>query len=338
VVVTAGESGSVSLFCSMTYTDLAFGSRYTCWKPISIGPSPASLAGPASVLEGSATNTFTLNGAPAGSSYEWSITGNGTIVGPAVESVVQVEAGDPGAFTLTGIFTHDSGAGSSEKTVTVNATPPSEPGLNENAALMIHLIPASGGPSCAGAGPAPPCTDTRISGSLHPQTYHAALLVMDGYTNGGRLSGISEVRLGLDYNAAPSAGVDILGWTACADWQIPGAGWPEAGSGNRIGWNPETNCQRTEPGGPGTGVVAVAGYFYLSSYTPDRLSLTSYPGEDAVMVDCQSQTSTLAASGSSPRLGYAEFGGGAGYRSCRVEAPISVRRTTWGAIKAMYGQ
>jgi hypothetical protein len=118
-------------------------------------------------------------------------------------------------------------------------------------------------------------------------------------------------------------------------------GWPHSGTGITITWD-EDHCQTTEPGGPGTGVVAPAGYFYVAAYNPDVLRIRPHQGTQiASVTDCRGVVS-LVESESQPhdpsQLGYATFSAGAssaGYAPCGYQ-PIAVEPTTWSRIKVMF--
>jgi hypothetical protein len=71
-----------------------------CSKLINVTPiAPCEITGVSSVTAGTANNQYT---APAGlTSYNWSITGNGTIIGSATGSSVYITAGAAGNFTLS---------------------------------------------------------------------------------------------------------------------------------------------------------------------------------------------------------------------------------------------
>ena len=114
----------------------------------------------------------------------------------------------------------------------------------------------------------------------------------------------------------------------------PHGGWPAAGSGNPMLWNSATRCQRHEPGGSGTGVNGIIGYFYLAAYDPDTLGVKVSPATGkAVVFDCAGAADEIQAQVPVP-LGYAVFsqsGSILGYSPCTTT--VSVQRTTWSRIK-----
>jgi hypothetical protein len=134
--------------------------------------------------------------------------------------------------------------------------------------------------------------------------------------------------------------VDVLAWTLCATLEFPSTGWPASGGGNLVAWDTINSCQNYEPSGPGTGVVAAAGYFYLAAYSNDVMMLIPRPVDGlAKVADCLARETTIADVGvprSPSHLGTARFstGGGQGYNPCGFADPI--RSTTWSGIKTLY--
>ena len=90
-----------------------------CTKIINVKPlPPCGITGSSNITSGTANNQYT---APANlSSYSWSIGGNGTIVGPATNSSVNVTAGAAGSFTLTLTTTLNGCSITCDKVVTVD--------------------------------------------------------------------------------------------------------------------------------------------------------------------------------------------------------------------------
>ena len=117
VNVTAGAAGTYSLTLNVTMN----GVGRSCSKIITVNPIPAcSVTGPDQITQGSIGNIYT---APSNmSSYNWSISGNGTIVGSATAQTVSVTAGASGGFTLTLNTTLNGCPNSCTKTVTVNSS------------------------------------------------------------------------------------------------------------------------------------------------------------------------------------------------------------------------
>jgi hypothetical protein len=212
-------------------------------------------------------------------------------------------------------------------------------GPNGNAKILVNVPRVDTNP-CFHL--TPRCDQMITSGSLYPpRLYYAFLMVTDG----DNATGIMSVQCGVGYDPTPGSGVEVYSWILCADAQVPEAGangpWPAPLSGNVIHWNGDTNCQQLEPGGPGTGVIAKAGFFYVAAYTPDNLSIVVHPTDGLAIVEsCTAVVDTVAGGpvvrNPSP-LGFARFSEGGtepGYNPCGLGVPV--RATTWGRIKATY--
>lgn len=151
-------------------------------------------------------------------------------------------------------------------------------------------------------------------------------------------SELAGLSCGLQYDSASSQGVDIFGWTLCADLEFPNSGptgaWPAAGGGNRITWNAATNCQNTVVG---DGVMAVAGSFYTFAYSADTFRITPnrnlMSGPEMTVANCSALETELDTLAVNPPYGWVDFGGGMGYNPCE---PTPVETTTWGSLKKQY--
>jgi hypothetical protein len=143
--------------------------------------------------------------------------------------------------------------------------------------------------------------------------------------------GIAGMELGIEYGD----GIVMNGWTRCTDLEFPQFGWPASGTGNILTWNPGTNCQdqMSEPYVPGS-VIAVAGAFSVTIYAPEQLISTPRPVSGrAKVADCNAAETDITDYFPS-HLGIAGFCE-PGYNPCN--APTPVRETSWGRIKAAYG-
>ena len=173
-------------------------------------------------------------------------------------------------------------------------------------------------------------------GRLFPEKYFAYILVMDG----NPAVGIAGVQFGIQYDNAVQSGVDVLSWHLCASLEFPWSGWPASMGGNLITWDPTNLCQRTEPGGSGTGSWPQQG---TSIWPPIlRTRLRSFPGRWTVakVADCSAAESIIEGGGIHPapsHLGLAGFSDGSGYygyNPCGVV--VMVVPTTWSGIKTLY--
>jgi hypothetical protein len=210
---------------------------------------------------------------------------------------------------------------------------------NSDAHIAIHLLAPTTKNACARSAAVPPCASLVTSGRLSPTSYFAYLVV----TNVTAAGGLGGLQCGIQYDAGSGQGVDVFSWTNCATLEFSSGGWPASGSGNLITWDTVARCQRTEPGGPGTGVVAAAGYFYITAYTADRLAVTVRPVDGlAKVADCASQESVIEGGGihsNPPTLGFASFSASgvvAGYNPCVAAPPIDC--TIAGPSTALTGQ
>src|SRR6185295_9337421 len=92
VEVTAGSAGSFKLTLVVSQTNCAQCTT-TCDKTVTVNPVPTcSIEGP-KVCESSTNNLYVGTSTLAGSSFQWSITGNGSIAGSATNDSVYVNAG-----------------------------------------------------------------------------------------------------------------------------------------------------------------------------------------------------------------------------------------------------
>lgn len=187
--------------------------------------------------------------------------------------------------------------------------PPPLPGGDQvGIALLLHVLPVPEASDCSQGVPAN-CVDARAQCGISYQSGEPGD-VQDG------------------------AGIDIFDWHLCATLQFPttSPAWPEPGSGTLLTWDPIQRCQ--------TAQTAVAGWFYLAAYSPDVLQLTPHPIDGlAKLATCTSREGIISPN----RLGSAAFsvsGLVPGCNPCvvaRCNEPVSVRPSTWSAIKVMIG-
>lgn len=338
VTVLAGQAGSFEL--SVHFTTAA-GIPGTCSRRFPVDAVPCGFSGTSPVAQFRTGVPYTASYAYPGGSYAWEISGSGTIAGSAQNPVVFVDVGGEGTINLTLAHTRNGRLHTCSQTITVTATPPPPPPHLNPAKLLLHLIPSTNRNACDGRWVVS-CNRAQTAGSLAPTSYFAYLLVADG----NRAAGISALQCGIDYNPTPGAGVDVFSWTHCAVFEAgtdgPNGTWPTAGSGDRIFWDMTTMCQRTEPGGVGSGVVAAAGYFYLTAYSPDRIEIRPRPIDgQAQVADCSFNVDVIGGIGFPPgaesQLGSASFspdGSVRGYNPCGTI--VNVQPSTWSRIKGMF--
>jgi hypothetical protein len=191
-------------------------------------------------------------------------------------------------------------------------------GPNSDGKILLHVTAPTAKNSCALIAGVD-CSEVVAKGDLYPYAYFAYVLI----ANGDSTAGVAGVQFGVEYAPANATGIDVYSWHLCGDLQFPSETWPESGSGNVVTWDPVENCQRNEPGGANTGVIAIAGYFYCSAYSTDEMRLTRRASDskatigscDAIVDVVDSPEVTFDPS----HLGYAVFSPGAnsnGYNPC----------------------
>jgi hypothetical protein len=170
-----------------------------------------------------------------------------------------------------------------------------------------------------------PCSQYNVQGALHVSERAIYLLAV----NPDVTAGVAGLSCGIDYKAAEFAGVDVFGYWICADTEVAG-GWPAAGTGNRITWDPVANCQRTTVGGEG--VHALAAVFYVYAYGDGVFEITGNPDtpdSELVVIDCAGNEHAQLVPPA--RVG---FGAPRGFNPCLADVPTLP--ATWGRIKQRY--
>ena len=178
-----------------------------------------------------------------------------------------------------------------------------------------------------------PCSQYVVNGATGAA--YSLYVVLAGAdpadTSEALATGTLGVTLGVSYNGATSAGVDVSSWMSCADLEFPNE-WPAAGGGNVLTW---VECQTHIL--PPDGVHVVVGAFSIYAYSADRFVITKNnklgsPGLQAA--DCNGAQWELplenaaqlsfdpASPGCNPCLG--------------VPCPVPVEAVTWGKIKNLY--
>lgn len=215
---------------------------------------------------------------------------------------------------------------------------PAAAAQNPNAKIILHAVPWNNRHTCAAGIPAGP--DRVVTkADLFPARYAVYALVVDG-TPG---VGIAGVQFGIAYNDSAKVGVDILDWQECSLFNWPMPGWPtESYTGNLLTWNALIDCDTTG--------VRVAGFFYVTAYSPDRLRVIPRPADGkAAVVDCMKQSRDAKLAEDlipDEHLGFIDFGGGEGYNPwdprqslLRLKKPgsISTRERSGGSAPGKSG-
>ncbi len=183
-----------------------------------------------------------------------------------------------------------------------------EGGANDEARVALHAAPYQSKMICEDSplGTGTPCSDYLTEWPL-ASSANVYLVVARA-----DLAGFRELSVGITYDAVPGSGVDVFGWTLCADLGTSTAGpnghWPSAGSSAEFQW---TTCQQTPYGSDG--VHAVAGAVYVYAYGDDLLGTTSHAVEGSIVVSNCALTPTHLP----PSVGGAvAFGSGSGVNPC----------------------
>lgn len=231
-------------------------------------------------------------------------------------------------------------------TAVAGTVPASPAGAQDqrDASVGFYLEEAGGRPPICSRLEPPSCSDEdiQLSGELYTG-YYAFLCVF----NGSAQVGVAGLQCAIEFDDAPRSGVDLQQWTVCANGlEFPQDGWGDtSGDGNTITWNIKAGgCQREEPGGMGTGVTAVAGYFYVTAYSPDLVKVVPYEGGSAggvtraiKVADCGNEISsgreTVLENDHGGSVGFSDDGSVTGSLPCVHRI---MEETTWGAVKNLY--
>lgn len=152
-------------------------------------------------------------------------------------------------------------------------------------------------------------------------------VVVEGPSGPGRYD-VYVVAVEVDRIAGTRCGLScdgqfqFYGWTSCSDFEIPTAGWPGCGEGIAQTW---VNEQQGPYVTVGVLDVYVYGIGLLRTATDPRVNAAEWCDGSAPQPICY-QTADQDAFGS---IGF----GQAGYNPI---SEVSMQKTTWGAVKAMY--
>jgi hypothetical protein len=201
------------------------------------------------------------------------------------------------------------------------------------AAILLHVAPVDRqGDLCAQV---PASAEEIVTEGIgipgQGGSFYVYLLASPEVYIDGLAGGITGMQTGIEYKeAGPSGkGVNIHSWNRCSILDFPQDSWPGSGSGNTITWSVQ-ECQTQE--------IVSGGFFYLSVYSPSKMSIVDYPPTGLSKVaGCQGAEMGAAAPLDPIRLGWialAESGGcNPLLEPCRL---TSTEPITWGRLKALY--
>jgi hypothetical protein len=110
-------------------------------------------------------------------------------------------------------------------------------------------------------------------------------------------------------------------------------------SGNVITWNGTEGCQLTVPGDVANGVTAVVGFFTVTAYNTDRLSVVPHTQflshvPTFLVANCNNAEFNLDPTKQAGSVGFSSDGSEKGTLPC---IRYVKEDTTWGRIKSTYG-
>jgi len=160
---------------------------------------------------------------------------------------------------------------------------------HSDAKIALHAQPVARGLSCSMAPAGIPCSDFVTNASTHAG--YELYMVVGQFTEVDALgdpAGVAGIGCGIAYDGVDGRGADVFRWTLCADLSFPSSTWPASGSGIRLIWDHNMDCQTTVVGGDG--VHAVAGSFYVYAYGEDVFQITPHlklvSGPELAVVEC----------------------------------------------------
>jgi hypothetical protein len=215
-------------------------------------------------------------------------------------------------------------------------------GQNADAGIALHVTKAttkatlcSGAPDWNGKG----ARDFKTKGVPCP-TGVGEFDVWVVVCGGSDSVGVAGAEWGLEYDGAFGSGVDVNSWTRCGDLEFPSGGYPAAGGGNLVTFEPGGNCQNTnaETGPMGVPVkktvIAVLGILDVTVWGGDNLAVVARPVSGKLAVaDCAAKEDLLS---DDTDAGTATFcANRPGYNPC-IKKALAIESETWGGIKSKY--
>lgn len=177
-------------------------------------------------------------------------------------------------------------------------------GPNPNACIALHLVPEESKGKKLCAPNTKGWTELQVSGEIN-QRYWAYVVVTDFDTD----LGLTGIQFGIEYDAAPGKGVDILRWQKCSTLEFASKSWPEAGTGTLLTWDRNRECEKEDP--------VVVGAFLVEAKTEGQLSLVARPVDGiAAVAACTASVTDVNQSISriqTKNLGWVAFGSSKGH-------------------------
>jgi hypothetical protein len=207
--------------------------------------------------------------------------------------------------------------------------------------IMVHALPVTTKNFCA-YGSLNDCTSAVVAKGLSVPNvgpyYYVYLACAEGSPTGPLQNmGVSGIECGIDYQNGLATGVDdgigidIFGWSKCADLEFitPTPVWPNPGGGTLLTWNCTTYKE-----------TSVAGYFYVAAYSADTFSIIPRPVSGFMKVaDCPDGAEINLATADGGKVAFSAGATTAGCNPCnQLCGPIPVQETTWGSIKHLYSR
>lgn len=213
--------------------------------------------------------------------------------------------------------------------------PPPEPSPPD-IKILLHID--SGTESSSGCQTGPVSADQVVtSAESNPDGTALYYVYVLGTPDYHYSPGLRGLQFGIEYDEfmEPAQGLRVFDWITCSDLQFDDD-WPASGSGNTFTW---VECQESD--------FVVAGYFYLSAYSPSVMSIVSFPPTGKIKASSCLGDEISLEDIADEQVGWVSLGGGSlGSKvgGCNPllepcgDAKVPVIRTTWGQIKTKYAE